>query len=169
MQESEKANDPYFDDESHLIDKNEVGGSKRKLLIWRILAGDITLTVKAQGEVQPRTEISLAPQVSGQITYMSPKFIEGGKFKKGDLLVRIDPAEFELRVVQARALVTRAGNVVTREKSESDIARQDWEELGSTGKPSALTLREPQMAEAQANLENCYWRAPRFTRLLMAV
>jgi len=198
MQESEKANDPYFDDESHLIDKNEVGGSKRKLLIWRILVfvlpvlvivgaiagtiimgqfkpepeekeeaikaipvlttaaetGDITLTVKAQGEVQPRTEISLAPQVSGQITYMSPKFIEGGKFKKGDLLVRIDPAEFELRVVQARALVTRAGNVVTREKSESDIARQDWEELGSTGKPSALTLREPQMAEAQANLES---------------
>lgn len=114
--------------------------------------GDVTLTVKAQGEVQPRTQISIAPQVTGQITYMAPNFIEGGKFKKGDLLIRIEPAEFKLRVVQAEALVTQAGTVVTREKSETEIARQDWEELGSRGTASALTLREPQMAEAQANL-----------------
>jgi len=63
--------------------------------------------VNVQGEVQPRTEINLVPQVSGKITYMSPKFIEGGKFKKGDLLIRIDPREFELRLIQARANVAQ--------------------------------------------------------------
>lgn len=113
---------------------------------------DVTLTVDVQGEVQPRTEINLVPQVNGLITYMSPKFIEGGRFRKGDLLVRIDPAEFDLRVTQAQANVAQAETVVAREKSESLIARQDWEDLGRTDAPTPLTLRKPQMAEAQAQL-----------------
>jgi len=113
---------------------------------------DVTLTVNVQGEVQPRTEINLVPQVSGLITYMSPKFIEGGRFNKGDLLARIEPAEFELRVTQAKANVAQAETTITRETSEAAIARRDWEELGRSGQPTPLTLREPQMAEAIAQL-----------------
>jgi len=113
---------------------------------------DVTLSVNVQGEVQPRTEINLVPQVSGLITYMSPKFIEGGRFQKGDLLIRIEPAEFELRVTQARASVAQAQTVIAREQSEAVLARQDWEDLGRTGSPTPLTLREPQMAEAKAQL-----------------
>ena len=113
---------------------------------------DVTLKVTVQGEVQPRTEINIVPQVSGLITYMSPKFIEGGRFNKGDLLVRIEPAEFELRVTQARASVAQAETAITRETSEAAIARRDWEDLGRSGQPTPLTLREPQMAEAKAQL-----------------
>lgn len=113
---------------------------------------DVTLTVDVQGEVQPRTEINLVPQVNGLITYMSPKFIEGGRFRKGDLLARIEPAEFELRVTQAQASVSQALTIIAREESESILARQDWEDLGRNGEPTPLTLREPQMAEAKAQL-----------------
>ena len=113
---------------------------------------DVTLSVDVQGEVQPRTKINLVPQVGGLITYMSPKFIEGGQFNKGDLLVRIEPTEFDLRVTQARAEVAQAETQLSRETSESLIARQDWEELGRSGDQSPLSLREPQMAEAKARL-----------------
>lgn len=113
----------------------------------------VTLSVSAQGEVQPRTQINLVPQVSGVLTYMSPNFIEGGAFRKGELLARVDPAEYELRVVQAKANIAQAETVLVRERSESDIARKDWDELGDGSAPSALTLREPQMAEASARLE----------------
>lgn len=119
---------------------------------------DVTLTVNVQGEVQPRTEINLVPQVNGLITYMSPKFIEGGRFRKGDLLVRIDPAEFELRVTQARATVAQAQTFIAREQSESVLARQDWEDLGRSGPPTPLALREPQMAEAKAQLASAQAR-----------
>ncbi|WP_051279893.1 efflux RND transporter periplasmic adaptor subunit [Hellea balneolensis] len=119
---------------------------------------DVTLKVNVQGEVQPRTQINIVPQISGLITYMSPKFIEGGRFKKGDLLVRIDSAEFELRVTQAKASVAQAETVVTREISESNMARRDWEELGRVGNPTPLTLREPQMAEAKAQLASAQAR-----------
>lgn len=112
----------------------------------------VTLSVTAQGEVQPRTQIRLVPQVSGVLTFMSPKFIEGGAFRKGDLLARIESAEYEMRVVQAKANVARAETTISREQSERDIAKRDWDELGGGGAPSALTLREPQMAEAAAQL-----------------
>ncbi len=124
------------------------------VLTAKAVQDNVTLKVNAQGEVQPRTQINIVPQVSGLITYMAPKFIEGGKFDKGDLLIRIEPTEFELRVVQARANVAQAETVIMRETSESHIARQDWEDLGRSGQPTALTLREPQMAEAQAQLES---------------
>ncbi|MGB0906036.1 MAG: efflux RND transporter periplasmic adaptor subunit [Maricaulaceae bacterium] len=113
----------------------------------------VTLTVPAQGEVQPRNEINITPQVSGRLVYVSPNFIEGGKFKKGDLLARIEPAEYKLRVIQARANVIQAETTLTREKSESALARSDWAELGSLTAATPLTLREPQMAQAAAQLE----------------
>ena len=113
---------------------------------------DVTLKVNVQGEVQPRTEINIVPQIRGLIAYMSPKFIEGGRFNKGDLLVRIESAEFELRVTQARANVAQAETAITLETSEAAIARRDWDELGRSSQPTPLTLREPQMAEAKAQL-----------------
>ncbi len=115
-------------------------------------AEDVTLSVTAQGEVQPRSQINIVPQVSGTLSYMSPKLIEGGAFRKGDLLAKVDPAEYELRVVQARANVAQAETAVMREKSEAQIAKRDWAELGDGNAPSSLTLREPQMAEARARL-----------------
>ena len=115
---------------------------------------DVQLSVSVQGEVQPRTQINIAPQVGGLISYMSPQFIEGGKFAKGDLLVRIDPAEYKLRAVQARADIAQAETVLLREQSEGQIAITDWEEINPGKTPSLLTQRKPQMAEAAARLES---------------
>ncbi|MGB6231726.1 MAG: hypothetical protein WBF53_16535, partial [Litorimonas sp.] len=112
------------------------------VLVKRAETGEVTLSVKAQGEVQPRTQINLVTQVGGRIVHMSPSFIEGGQFRRGDLLVRIDPAEYRLRVVQARASVSQAETVLAREQSESQMARADWAELGRGGSASPLTLRQ---------------------------
>lgn len=124
------------------------------VLTARAKTDSVMMTVRAQGEVQPRTEINIVAQVGGRIAYMSPDYIQGGRFDRGDLLVRIDPAEYKLRVTQARANVSQAQTVLARERSESDLARLDWEDLGGGGTPTPLTLREPQMAEAAAQLES---------------
>lgn len=111
-----------------------------------------TLNVRVQGEVHPHTQINLVPQVGGRISFMSPNFIEGGKFNKDELLVQIDTAEYDLRIIQAKASVVQAETAILREKSEGEIARKDWEELGRAGEPTPLTLRLPQLAEAEAQL-----------------
>lgn len=111
----------------------------------------VELSVKSQGEVRPRTEINLAAQVGGRVVWLAPGFLEGGRFKKGQVILRLESAEYDLRVTQADANVAQAQTVLTREISESEIARRDWEDLGE-GQASPLTLREPQMAEARARL-----------------
>lgn len=114
---------------------------------------DVQLIVNTQGEARPRVEIDLVPEVGGKITRVSPKFIEGGIFNKGDVLFQIDTRNYDVAVIRAEATVARAQQVLIREKAEAEVARQDWADLGQ-GAPSDLTLRKPQMAEAQASLQS---------------
>lgn len=115
----------------------------------------VSLTVRAQGEVQPRREIALTPEVGGKIVFVSDKFVDGGIIKEGDLLVRIEDADYRLAVTRAEARVATAQQALQVEQAESELARQDYEELsGNTGaSASSLTLREPQLARAQADYE----------------
>ncbi len=112
---------------------------------------DVQLAVRTQGEARPQIEIDLVPQVGGKIVYVSPNFIEGGIFRKGETLIRVEDADFRVAVIRAEAGVAQAQQVLVREKAEGDIARQDYAELGR-GEPTPLALREPQQAQAQAAL-----------------
>lgn len=121
------------------------------VVVAEAIASPTRLTLQAQGEASPRREISFSPQVSGRIVFLSPAFIEGGAFEEDDVLVRVDPAEYNYRVIQARSAVAQAKSRFESEKAEAKIARADWQELGK-GEGAALALREPQLAEAAAIL-----------------
>ena len=112
----------------------------------------VQLIVSTQGTVAPRTESTLIAQVAGQIKTVSSAFANGGFFEKGDILLTIDPRDYEVAVSQARVQVAQAEFRISREQEEADIAYQEWEKLGK-GQPSALVLRKPQIAEAEATLE----------------
>lgn len=109
------------------------------------------IVLNVQGQVRPRTDATLASQVSGRIEWVNPAFLEGGAFSRGEVLARLDPRDAELSVVRARAQVAQAQEALQRELAEAELARQDWGELGQ-GEASALVLREPQLALAQASV-----------------
>jgi RND family efflux transporter MFP subunit len=54
-------------------------------------------------------------------------------------------------VIQAKGAVAQAELRLAAEMAEADVARAEWKELGK-GEPTPLTLREPQVAEAEASL-----------------
>lgn len=114
--------------------------------------GDLELSVSAQGEVRPRREIVVAPQITGRVSYVSPDFIDGGFIKKGQLLVRVEAADYELAVIRARSGVASAEQRLAREIAEAELAVQDIQDLGLDD-ASPLARREPQLAEARASLE----------------
>lgn len=114
----------------------------------------VVLDVTVQGQTRPRTEVDMSPQVGGKIVYVSPNFVAGGQFRRGEVLLRIEEADFEVAVLRAEAGVARAEQLVVREKAEGAIAAEDWRDLGRGGEPSALTLRKPQLAEAEAGLKS---------------
>lgn len=113
---------------------------------------DVQLVVEVQGESTPSIEINLVPQVGGKIVYVSPNFIEGGIIKKGETLLRIEDSDYRVAVIRAQSQVAQAEQVLVREIAEGEIARQDWEDLG-TGEASPLTLRVPQRQQAEAALQ----------------
>lgn len=113
----------------------------------------VTLDVYAQGEVRPRTDITLTAEVSGRIVATGDGFVEGGAFEDGDLLVKIEDADYRLAVTSARARVAQAEESLKREEAEAVLARKDYEDLGRSADPSELTLRLPQLAQAKAAYE----------------
>jgi len=110
---------------------------------------DITLKILTNGEVRPLNEINLISQVSGQIVRAADEFVDGGIIKAGSPLVWIDDRDYKLAVISAESRVAQASKLLEREIAESELAKNDWEELG-IGEASPLTLRIPQLKEAEA-------------------
>lgn len=111
----------------------------------------MTLIVSTEGTVSPRSEAQLIPEVSGKVVEVSPALVPGGFFAKDEVLLRVDPREYELAITQARAAVEQAKLRLALEQQQADIAKKEWEELGE-GEPSPLLFREPQIAEVRASL-----------------
>ena len=118
----------------------------------------VTFSVQSQGSVAPRTQTTLVAEASGQIVEVSPAFVSGGFFRKDDVLVRIDPRNYESVVKRARAAVARAETQLATETATASYAKEDYARLQrlnpNTGPASALALRKPQLSAAMAELQS---------------
>jgi len=109
----------------------------------------LQLSAKSQGELTPRYETLLVSQVTGAITDLSPKFVNGGLIKKGERLAQIDPFDYEVRLQQANADLANARASFIQERAQGQVAEAEWASI-SNAKPSDLGLRKPQQAQALA-------------------
>jgi len=110
-----------------------------------------TASVSGQGTVEPRQRITLVPQVSGLITWVAPAFVNGGRFRAGDTLLRIDDRDYLLAVTSAEAAVADAEQQLATAKAQAEQAESEWALLQRTA-PTALALRKPQLQSAEARL-----------------
>ena len=114
----------------------------------------LQLSVFAQGEVRPRREIALTTQVGGRIVEVSDAFADGGVIREGEVLVRLEDADYRSALARADARVATARQALRVEEAESELAARDYRELsGGEGDPSALALRQPQLARAKAEYD----------------
>src|SRR5215218_3718675 len=87
---------------------------------------NLTEIVTATGKVQPEKEVKIAPEVSGEIIELP--FKEGASVKKGDLLLKIKPDNYQFQVEQSAASLaaTKASAADSRArlvKAEEDFKR----------------------------------------------
>ena len=111
------------------------------------------LLVESQGTVLPRTRTSLTSEVSGTVLEVSPHFVVGGVFKTGDLLLQLDPTDYEVALQRANAKLISMNAQLTFEQARAVQAEKEW---GMTGRPAEeaplLALRKPYLEEARANV-----------------
>ena len=116
---------------------------------------DLQMIVYGFGTAEPKVSVQIVPQVSGQVVNCHVNFVEGGFFKAGEPLVKIDPRDYELAVENAEAIVAQADYILKQEESEGLVAITEWEALHPDEEPSSLlVLRIPQIKNAQAQLQS---------------
>jgi RND family efflux transporter MFP subunit len=113
---------------------------------------DFVIPIHAEGMVLPQTKINISSEVSGKIVYVSDKFSNGGSFDKDDILIKIDPMDYQLAITRAKASVAAQVANLDLEQAKSDLAKLDWKKYGKKGKANPLNLNLPQVASAKAAL-----------------
>lgn len=123
------------------------------------VAGAGAIPVYGAGTVRPRAEIDVAAQIVGKVVWVDPAFQGGGRVGEGEVLFRIDDADYQNRVQQARANVAAQQVALLQAGEDARIAQAEYE-LFRRRQPSAtaseeanpLTLRQPQLDAARAGL-----------------
>ncbi len=114
--------------------------------------------IRSQGTVMPRTETILSAEVSGTISSISPKFVAGGVFGRNEVLMRIDPTNYDVAVKQAAALVAqRQIEYDGASKLRSQGYRAEAEYASAA---AALASAEAELVRARRNLERTSIRLP---------
>lgn len=104
---------------------------------------DIVRTVQAPGDVEAFTEVDISAEVVGKIIEMPVE--EGDRVQAGDLLCRLDDADYRARVTSARANVEKLKAMIVQsdadmEKAQRDLDRQ--KRLSESDATSALELAD---------------------------
>ena len=122
-----------------------------------VAAGAGPIPVYGAGTVRPRAQIEVAAEVGGRVVWVNPAFQSGGRIGRGQVLFRLDDAEFRHRVERARAVVLVQEVELLKVEEEARVAGDQYERfrrrLGD-GAPAAdagpLALWEPQVEAARA-------------------
>jgi RND family efflux transporter MFP subunit len=124
------------------------------LYVDSVTSEEVKVAIRTQGEVRPKTEIELIPQVSGRIVAMSDNFNEGAQFAPNSMLLKIDDADYRVALVQAEARVAAAQTALERELATAEIKKEEWRDGRKDQAPTDFALNLTQVAEARANLRS---------------
>lgn len=112
---------------------------------------DLNYVVNSQGTVVPRIRTELSAQVSGKVVSVADSFVEGGMFRKGDVLVQLEQADFITDLKTAEADLSRAKAALEEEQARGKVAEEEWRTVKGNLAPE-LGLRKPQLAREMANV-----------------
>ncbi len=145
----------------------------------RVVMETISIPIRTQGTVSALRQTPIQAEVRGRIVEVSSEFNAGGFMARGDLLLRIDPRDYQTALLRAQAAVESAESNLAQEQGRAQVALREWEKLPPESRQrspegKALYLRQPQLEQARAqllaaradlgtardNLQRCEIRAP---------
>lgn len=131
----------------------------------------IIRTVQAPGDVEAFAEVDISSEVVGKIVEMPVE--EGDLVQAGDLLCRLDDADYRARVLSREANVAKLKALIVQAEADVEKAERDWEQqqrLRETNASSPLELanyrtaligarallqmRQQELVEAEAFLQS---------------
>mgnify|MGYP001485308105 FL=1 len=113
---------------------------------------DFQIKISSNGTTTPLTQTVLTAEVGGEVIYRSKKFSEGSSVIEGEILAKIDDTDLQLQYKNALLQLANAEVQYSLQLAEAEVAKEAWEKIGD-GVASDLTLKKPQLKQAEALLE----------------
>ncbi|GGQ06944.1 efflux RND transporter periplasmic adaptor subunit [Shewanella litoralis] len=121
--------------------------------VEEIIYQPMTFTVDSYGVVNAKYMTEIIAQVSGEITYLDPNFVKGGFVKKGEILAKVDPSDYESSLLDAQANIASSKASLVQERANAEVAIREWADI-TNREPTDLSLRKPQLAQELAKLKS---------------
>jgi RND family efflux transporter MFP subunit len=119
--------------------------------------GKENVFIEAFGTVVPARSITLQSEVEGRIISQNSELIPGGLINMDEILVQVDPADYELEVREYMAELEEANYELELEKGKQVIAEREWAlmeyEIKTAEAGKSLALREPHLRLAKAKVD----------------
>ncbi len=134
------------------------GATKESAMLVEVVPaerGNFKPVFEVTGTVQPVEDITLSPLVSGQIISRSPAFTPGDFVKEGEILLQIDPSDYQNSLELQRSELQQLQTDMEMEMGRQEVAAQDLELAGVDSlsvQERALVLRQPQLEAIRATL-----------------
>ena len=117
---------------------------------------DLETKLEAMGVVIPSRVLDMDARLSGKIVKLHKDFIPGGIIKKGETVIYIEKADYELTLLQAKAHLEKAKSELKLEQAQCLVAKNQYErfkpDTGGNIKDEELILRKPQERAKKADV-----------------
>ncbi|NQZ88983.1 MAG: efflux RND transporter periplasmic adaptor subunit [Colwellia sp.] len=123
------------------------------------------VTLITWGEVQATEKTLLSLQVSGRVNQIHASFIAGGIIKKGDIILTIEPEDYQTQLIESEAALANAISALELSKAKANVAKENLKNV-AIDKRSALGLHQPQLRSAQAAVRSAQARLSQSKRNL---
>ncbi len=120
----------------------------------------ITQLVTATGKIQPEVEVKIAPEVSGEIIDIPVK--EGQIVRRGDLLLKIKPDQYQAQVEAQQAGLSAARAASVRNRAELEKADIDYKRSKSLFDKGLLSESDRKGAETSYSMAKAALEASQF-------
>jgi HlyD family secretion protein len=139
------------------------GGDKPKYVTQDVTTGDLTVTVTATGNLEPRNQVDIGSELSGTIRTVTVDVND--QVKAGQVLTKLDTTRLEAQVLQAQSSLASAEarvlqSVAGLKESRANLARlEKVRELSNNKLPSQQDMDVAESAVAQGEGEEAAARA----------
>src|SRR5687767_8308018 len=127
------------------------GEKPTEVRIEAVDSRDLVASVTASGQVQPRTKVDVAADISGRIVRLAVK--EGQLVKRGDFLLQIDPEQYEAAVQRAEAGLSSAKAQAAQARANFLQAKRSYDRNVEIRKTNTQLVSDAEIEQTRTQME----------------
>lgn len=128
-------------------------GSKKgtEVRVEAVAKRDLVASVTASGQVTPRTKVDLSADITGKIVALNVKM--GDIVRKGQLVLQIDPQQFESQVQRAEAALANSRARLAQAKANLQQAQSNYQRSADIKKTNGTLISDEQIEQLKTSFE----------------